>query len=93
MPSQVIDDVEVHVEGEGAETIVMVHGWPDTYRLWDSAVAALKDRYRCVRFTLPGFDAAKPRVSMKRSAAAVREIRIDPKPSTMLAQVRRFGAR
>jgi pimeloyl-ACP methyl ester carboxylesterase len=51
-----IDGVEVHVEGDGAETIVMVHGWPDTYRLWDAQVAALKSRYRCVRFTLPGFD-------------------------------------
>lgn len=52
--------VDVHVEGEGAETIVMVHGWPDTYRLWDSTVAALKDRYRCARFTLPGYDSGKP---------------------------------
>ena len=52
--------VDVHVEGEGADTIVMVHGWPDTYRLWDAQVEALKDRYRCARFTLPGFDAAKP---------------------------------
>lgn len=34
----------------------MIHGWPDSHRLWDGAVAALKDRYRCVRFTLPGFD-------------------------------------
>ena len=49
-------DLEVHVEGEGAETIVMVHGWPDTYRLWNPVVAGLKDRYRCLRFTLPGFD-------------------------------------
>lgn len=56
-----IAGTEVHVEGGGAETLVMVHGWPDTYRLWDSTVAALKDRYRCVRFTLPGFDAAQPR--------------------------------
>jgi cis-3-alkyl-4-acyloxetan-2-one decarboxylase len=38
------------------KTIVMIHGWPDTERLWDGAVAALEDRYRCVRFTLPGFD-------------------------------------
>jgi pimeloyl-ACP methyl ester carboxylesterase len=48
--------VELHVEGNGAETIVMVHGWPDTYRLWDRQVEALRARYRCVRFTLPGFD-------------------------------------
>ena len=47
---------EVIVEGAGPRTIVMIHGWPDTHRLWDGQVAALKDRYRCVRFTLPGFD-------------------------------------
>jgi pimeloyl-ACP methyl ester carboxylesterase len=56
-----VDGIDVFVEGEGAESIVMIHGWPDTYRLWDAQVAFLKDRYRCVRFTLPGFDIAKPR--------------------------------
>jgi pimeloyl-ACP methyl ester carboxylesterase len=58
--SREIDGVEVHVEGEGPETILMLHGWPDTHRLWDGQVAALKDRFRCVRFTLPGFDLARP---------------------------------
>jgi pimeloyl-ACP methyl ester carboxylesterase len=53
-----IDGVEVFVEGAGSKAIVMIHGWPDTHRLWDSQVDALKDRYRCVRFTLPGFDVA-----------------------------------
>ena len=48
------------VEGRGAKAVVMIHGWPDTYRLWDRQVAALSDRYRCVRFTLPGFDATQP---------------------------------
>jgi len=43
------------------ETIVMIHGWPDTYRLWDAQVAFFSHRYRCVRFTLPGFDIDKPR--------------------------------
>ena len=56
-----IDGVEVLAEGAGAKTIVMIHGWPDTHRLWDAQVAALKDRYRCVRFTLPGFDAGPKR--------------------------------
>lgn len=41
-------------------TLVMVHGWPDSARLWDRSVAALASRYRCVRFTLPGYDAADP---------------------------------
>ena len=48
-------DVELLVEGAGERAIVMVHGWPDTHRLWDGQVAALKNRYLCVRFTLPGF--------------------------------------
>jgi pimeloyl-ACP methyl ester carboxylesterase len=39
----------------------MVHGWPDTHRLWDAQVAALKDRYRCARFTLPGYAASDER--------------------------------
>ncbi len=47
--------VELHVDGHGPDTIVMVHGWPDTWRLWDAQVEALALRFRCVRFTLPGF--------------------------------------
>jgi pimeloyl-ACP methyl ester carboxylesterase len=54
-------NVDLIFEGSGPGTIVMVHGWPDTHRLWDAQVAALKDRYRCVRFTLPGFDAGPKR--------------------------------
>src|SRR6478735_2879020 len=42
---------DLHIEGTGPETIVMIHGWPDTYRLWDKQVEHLKDRYRCIRFT------------------------------------------
>jgi pimeloyl-ACP methyl ester carboxylesterase len=51
----------VIVEGAGPRTIVMVHGWPDTHRLWDSTVEALKGHYRCVRFTLPGFEPGAPK--------------------------------
>jgi pimeloyl-ACP methyl ester carboxylesterase len=52
--------VDLAIEGKGPP-IVMVHGWPDTHRLWDAQVAALRDRYRCVRFTLPGFEAGTAR--------------------------------
>jgi len=58
---QRVGDLTVHVEGQGPQTIVMVHGWPDTQALWDPQVAALRAHYRCVRFTLPGFDKAHPR--------------------------------
>ena len=56
-----VDGIDVFVEGDAGETIVMIHGWPDTYRLWDAQAAFFKARYRCVRFTLPGFDIDKPR--------------------------------
>lgn len=51
---------EIIAEGAG-KPIIMVHGWPDTYRLWDGQVPALADRYRCERFTLPGFDLSQPK--------------------------------
>ena len=58
---QVIDGIDVFIEGQGPHTVLMVHGWPDTYRVWDAQVSALQEQYRCVRFTLPGFDISKPR--------------------------------
>ncbi|KQS00564.1 hypothetical protein ASG12_06700 [Williamsia sp. Leaf354] len=59
-----VDGIDVHIDGpDDAPTIVMVHGWPDTFRLWESQVAALRDSYRCARFTLPGFELGAPRRS------------------------------
>lgn len=55
--------VELLVEGEGPHNIVMIHGWPDTHRLWDSTVQAVRGEYRCIRFTLPGFEPGSPRRS------------------------------
>ncbi len=52
--------IDVYVEGDGPQTLVFMHGWPDSYRLWDATVAGLKDRFRCVRFSLPGYDLSKP---------------------------------
>ena len=60
-PVQRVDGVDVHVQGQGAQAIVMVHGWPDTHRLWDATVTHLQSSYRCIRFTWPGFEGAKPR--------------------------------
>jgi len=58
---QVIEGIEVRVEGKGPRTLVMIHGWPDTAALWEPQVQAFRDEWRCVRFTLPGFDRAHPR--------------------------------
>ena len=71
-----INNVDVIVEGAGERAIVMIHGWPDTHRLWDAQVAALSGRYRCVRFTLPGFEpgAAKRAYSLDEIVETLREI-------------------
>lgn len=50
----------LHIDGDGSRTLVMIHGWPDNHRLWDPQVQGLRERYRCVRFTLPGFDDSSP---------------------------------
>jgi cis-3-alkyl-4-acyloxetan-2-one decarboxylase len=55
-----VDGVPVFIEGQGDTTVLMLHGWPDTYRLWDAQVEALKSQYRCARFSLPGFDTTQP---------------------------------
>lgn len=46
--------------GAPAPTVVLLHGWPDTAALWDDTVAALRGRFRCVRFTWPGFADGDP---------------------------------
>ena len=59
-PALSVQGINIFIEGAGPHTVVMIHGWPDTHRLWDATVEALKDQHRCVRFTLPGFDPHKP---------------------------------
>ncbi len=54
-----VQGLTVRIDGQGP-TGVMLHGWPDTLALWDQTVAALSDGYRCVRFSLPGFDLDRP---------------------------------
>lgn len=51
-----LEGIAVEVEGEGDEVVLMVHGWPDTARLWDDQVETLRGDFRCVRLTLPGYD-------------------------------------
>ena len=59
-----IQDTAIEVTGHGSETILMLHGWPDTLALWDGTVDALQAHYRCVRLTLPGFESGPPAVSL-----------------------------
>ena len=51
-----VDPVAVSVDGSEGPVVLMLHGWPDTQRLWDRTVADLSTHFRCVRFSLPGFE-------------------------------------
>lgn len=55
-PQMHVDGIPLYIAGDGPETIIMIHGWPDTYRIWADQAVHFSARYRCVRFTLPGFD-------------------------------------
>lgn len=80
---------EIFIEGQGEQTVVLIHGWPDTYRVWDGTVLALQDQYRCVRFTLPGFEGPPqgPALSLAEITArllAVVDAASPDKPVTLL---------
>ncbi len=59
-PQISVDGIDIRFDGDSAHTVVMVHGWPDSQRLWDATVDTLKDQFCCVRFTLPGFNVDAP---------------------------------
>ena len=47
---------------DGGATIVLVHGWKQSHRLWDETVAALSQRHRVVAYDLRGMgESDKPR--------------------------------
>lgn len=51
------DGVRIAVYDEGdasGPTLVLVHGHPDTHRIWDPVVALLRDRFRIVRYDIRG---------------------------------------
>jgi len=37
------------------DIIVFVHGWPDSYKVWDESVQHYSKKYRCVRIELPNY--------------------------------------
>lgn len=52
----IVSGMPVYIDGDGPETLVMLHGWPNTHEIWERQVEHFKHTHRCVRFTLPGFD-------------------------------------
>jgi len=53
--------VQIDEPAAPADTLLLLHGWPDSAALWDETVAALAARFRCVRFSWPGFAPDDPR--------------------------------
>lgn len=50
--------VGIHVELAGEETapaLLLLHGWPETHRCWDSVAPILADRYRLLMPDMRGF--------------------------------------
>ncbi|MFZ2178965.1 MAG: alpha/beta fold hydrolase, partial [Rhodococcus sp. (in: high G+C Gram-positive bacteria)] len=50
-------NVELAVFEEGnpdGETLVLVHGWPDTHELWRGVVSSLGDRFRVISYDSRG---------------------------------------
>ncbi|QIS10647.1 SDR family oxidoreductase [Nocardia arthritidis] len=48
-------DIAVFESGDPtAETVVLVHGWPDTHHLWDRVVPLLNRRFRVVTYDTRG---------------------------------------
>jgi pimeloyl-ACP methyl ester carboxylesterase len=53
-----IKGAEIHYKDEGprgAPVLYLVHGSVSTLRTWDVVTARLKNRYRIIRFDIPGF--------------------------------------
>ncbi len=59
-PGAIARSLEQEVVGDGPDTLVFIHGYPDTMALWDEQVAFFRERYRVARFTLPGFEQNSP---------------------------------
>ena len=57
----VADGVRLAVYEEGnrsGPTVVLVHGWPDSHRVWDSVAERLADTYRVIRYDNRGAGAS-----------------------------------
>lgn len=52
-------DIAVYEQGvPDGPTIVLVHGWPDSHRLWDNVIPYLIDRFHIVRYDSRGHGAS-----------------------------------
>jgi pimeloyl-ACP methyl ester carboxylesterase len=71
-----VDDAVVHVAQAGhgqAPTLLMLHGWPESWRTWRDLMAAAAETSHVVAIDLPGIGGStgRPPTGTKREIAAV----------------------
>ncbi|MFF0817746.1 alpha/beta fold hydrolase [Rhodococcus sp. NPDC003318] len=80
-------DVELAVFEQGnpaGPTLVLVHGWPDTHRLWDHVVPLLVDRFRVITYDTRG-------AGRSTSPTAVADYKLELLASDLLTVVDAVG--
>jgi pimeloyl-ACP methyl ester carboxylesterase len=56
-----VQNINVNVIDAGSGPVVLFfHGIPDTTDVWAGSILALKDKYRCISFDMPGFGKSHP---------------------------------
>lgn len=69
-------DIAVYEQGNpDGETVILVHGWPDTHRLWDGVVTLLAERFHVVSYDARGH--GKTTNPGKASRFAIAELATD----------------
>ncbi|MEK6481937.1 alpha/beta hydrolase [Catalinimonas sp. 4WD22] len=64
--------VHVHLEGEGGEVVLMLHGWPSNSHLWKAQRDFLKDKYKVITPDWLGFgNSDKPKAHQYSLASMV----------------------
>jgi pimeloyl-ACP methyl ester carboxylesterase len=76
--------------GAGEHTVVLVHGFSASWRVWTDVMPALADHYRVIAIDLPGFGSSEPPDDATMATAAgavvelVQQVRSDHESVTMV---------
>ncbi len=66
--------LSVTSRGTAGPTVILVHGWGFSGRVWDGITARLEDRHRCLAVDLPGFGYTPPPESEYTLRSVVRQL-------------------
>ncbi|GHO50402.1 alpha/beta fold hydrolase [Ktedonospora formicarum] len=70
-----VNEMTLHaVEGGHGDIIVLLHGWPATWRVWRKVLPNLATQYHVIAIDLPGLGGSDPSPSGYEKASIAREI-------------------